>query len=158
MPFDVRFVVPLAPQGAARPRFSFAGGRAVAHKDRDALRHERAFAAIAARWRPLGKPFAEAVAVDVLAVMPRPLALARRSKRDGEPLRDPARRWHVAKPDADNIAKTVLDALRSWWIDDCIVAGLTVAKVVAALDEQPCYHVRIRDADSWMRAKRGGAT
>jgi len=37
-------------------------------------------------------------------------------------------RWHAQKPDGDNIAKAVLDALCEHWADDCQVAWLTVRK------------------------------
>jgi hypothetical protein len=35
---------------------------------------------------------------------------------------------HTQKPDADNIAKAVMDGMRGLWSDDCIVWNLTVVK------------------------------
>jgi hypothetical protein len=104
--------------------------------------HESAFAEQAKPFRP-SVPFAGAVLVSIEAVMPRPQSLSAVSKRTGEPRADPARRWHTARPDADNIAKGVLDAMRDWWTDDCVVSGLNVSKFVAALGEQPHYLVSV---------------
>lgn len=46
-------------------------------------------------------------------------------------LRPSAPEWHIGKPDADNLAKAVMDALTQcgwFWGDDAQVAVLTVAK------------------------------
>ena len=47
--------------------------------------------------------------------------------------------WHTQRPDADNLAKSTLDALGSWsglppllWVDDAQVAVATVTKLWAA--------------------------
>ena len=36
--------------------------------------------------------------------------------------------WHTQKPDADNIAKAILDALKDHWKDDAQVARLSIDK------------------------------
>jgi Holliday junction resolvase RusA-like endonuclease len=36
--------------------------------------------------------------------------------------------WHTQKPDVDNVAKAILDALKNRWRDDTQVARLTVDK------------------------------
>ena len=36
--------------------------------------------------------------------------------------------WHTQKPDVDNVAKSILDALKDRWKDDTQVARLTVDK------------------------------
>jgi Holliday junction resolvase RusA-like endonuclease len=77
------------------------------------------FAAIASEYAP-EQLIDEPVRVDVLAIMPRPQRLMRKVDPAGFP-------WGPGKPDADNVRKNVLDALRSWWRDDSlVVAGQTV--------------------------------
>lgn len=153
MTLDVAFFVPIEPMPMPRPRFSMAGGFVTTHNTKEAERHQLQFAAFAARHRPKSQ-IDSAVGIDLLFVLPRSKALSRRSKRTDEPLTDPRRRWHTARPDIDNLAKMVLDSLRSWWVDDALVAGLNAAKVIAAIDERCGYHVRLRTIDAWMR--RGG--
>lgn len=51
---------------------------------------------------------------------------------------------HTIKPDADNLAKSVLDALSGLLFhDDKQVASLVVTKQIAAGDEQPHVVVRV---------------
>jgi Holliday junction resolvase RusA-like endonuclease len=74
-----------------------------------------------------GKPiYTEAVAVALRFVLPRPKA---HSRANGE-LKPIAPRYHAGKPDADNLAKAVLDALTNAgaWSDDGLVASLNVTK------------------------------
>ena len=62
--------------------------------------------------------------------MPRPRWQYRTGKRSDE-LRDDAPRWHSGKPDCDNLAKAVMDALTQlggFWHDDSQVAMLFVTK------------------------------
>lgn len=48
------------------------------------------------------------------------------------------RRWHAKRPDAENVAKAVLDAGTGViWRDDSQIARLVVAKHIAAQDEAP---------------------
>ena len=71
-------------------------------------------------------PLAGPVAVRLDFVMPRPKA---HSTKRG--LRPDAPRWHASKPDADNLAKAVLDALGdlgTYWKDDAQVADLCITK------------------------------
>lgn len=54
-----------------------------------------------------------------------------RTGKNAHLLRDDAPAYHTSKPDADNLAKAVLDAMTQmggWWRDDQQVAGLTVVK------------------------------
>jgi Holliday junction resolvase RusA-like endonuclease len=52
----------------------------------------------------------------------------------------------IKKPDADNIAKAVLDGigLAGHWRDDCQVVSLSVLKLWAAADEVPRTLVTVR--------------
>lgn len=136
------FRVELTPRGQGRARIGRVGAYARMFKAAADAEHESAFAEQARAHRP-AVPFAGAVLVSIIAVLPRPQSLTAVSKRTGQPLADPKRRWHTARPDADNIAKGVLDAMRDWWTDDCVVAGLNVSKFVAGFGEQPHYHVSV---------------
>lgn len=60
--------------------------------------------------------------VRLLFAMPRPKHLSTRSYKDE------IHRPHFVKPDIDNLAKAVLDAMSDWWKDDCQVTMLTASK------------------------------
>jgi Holliday junction resolvase RusA-like endonuclease len=139
---SIRFEVPLVPHAQARPRAVTVAGHAAVYKPSQDRRHEADLAAIAAQHRP-SAVLCGPLQIEIVAVMPRPASLCGRSKRDGRPLQDPARRFHASRPDADNLAKTVLDALRAWWRDDAQVADLRVVKQIAALDELPHYAITV---------------
>lgn len=147
---NVSFTVEMAPRGQGRPRLANIGGHARAYKDPNDSAHERTLAALADQYRPRGLD-GKAIVIDcpvrveVTAVMPRPQSLCQVSKRTGEPLQPPSRRWHTSKPDLDNVVKAVLDALRDWWRDDCIVVLIVAAKRVAAFGEAPHYDIMISE-------------
>lgn len=57
------------------------------------------------------------------------------------------RRWHTAKPDADNVLKAVLDVAKqaNWLRDDAIVARMVVEKIAGVQGEPPSVSVQMRD-------------
>jgi Holliday junction resolvase RusA-like endonuclease len=66
----------------------------------------------------------------ITAIFPRPKS---KTKKTGTNPRLP----HTSKPDTDNLAKAVCDALNGVaWKDDSQVCRLTVTKLVAAADEE----------------------
>ena len=142
MPIDVRFFVATVPKPSNKRHAALVGGHA------RVVQHQSAIAAIAAQHRPAGV-IDSPVVVDLVVVLPRPLALCKLAARTGAPLKAPGRRWAGSRPDIDNLAKSVLDGLRGWWCDDSLVVGLRAFKVIGALGEAPGYHVRIRDAAAW---------
>ena len=75
--------------------------------------------------------------------MPRPKAHYR-SNGEVKPM---APRWHESKPDADNLAKAVMDALTQLgiWIDDSQVVGLDIRKTYS---ERPGCLVFLSPASS----------
>ena len=81
------------------------------------------------------EPITEACSVEITFHMPRPLYHHVAGKSD-RPLKANAPTFHTKKPDADNLAKAVLDALTAWpkgepalvFSDDCVVASLRVDK------------------------------
>lgn len=77
----------------------------------------------------------------ITAVFPRPKS---KTKKRG----DNPRLLHTGKPDCDNIAKAVCDALNGVaWKDDSQVCELTVSKVVASADENARTIVTITAKD-----------
>lgn len=89
------------------------------------------------------------VTLDLEFLMERPLKHFRGRNRDAGVLRDDAPVLHTAKPDADNLAKAVMDALGPWptgalpilWEDDQVIAELRVRKRYTALE--PGVRVRL---------------
>jgi len=88
-------------------------------------------------------PLTGAVVIESMEFrMPRPKG--HRGKRG---LRPSAPREHCSKPDLDNMAKSVKDALRGIaWIDDCQVIGMRASKRYAEGGEQPGLELVIRPA------------
>ena len=89
------------------------------------------------------------VEVVITAHFPRPASHFRRV-RGTDVLKDDAPIYHDQKPDADNVAKAVMDALGphgSWpgvWDDDKRVALLVVGKLYALPGKGPSVDVRVR--------------
>ena len=138
----IEFRIDLVPRGQGRARATSRGKFASVYKDpKDAIAEDN-FAAMAARHRP-AELLQGPLRVRMLAVLPRPTALCGVSKRTGEPLQDPGRRWHTGKPDSDNLIKLALDSLKSFWRDDALVSEVALAKHVAALNEPPHWMVKI---------------
>jgi Holliday junction resolvase RusA-like endonuclease len=122
--------VPGPPQGARRIRAFVRGKHAAVHPDDKHVRAEAELrVAIAAAWN--GRPALDCpVVLEVLAYHARPQRLRRRADRGtGEAL-------FTGKPDADNVAKLVMDAITKAgvWRDDTRVADLLVRRRYIALD------------------------
>ena len=134
----VIFPVLHAPVGQPRPRVTTIGGHArmyEAPKGHAIHAFKRAVTAAGyEHWKhgPQDLPFA----VRILFVMPRPKAKVWKTK----PM---PRYMHTGRPDLDNLAKGVLDALQGdvIWKEDSQVVRLSLAKVVASGAEPP--HVLI---------------
>ena len=130
----ITFVVPGEPVAKARARVALRGGKVHAYTPKRTEDYERAvaLAAKAAAVTRLAGP----VALDVVAVfeVPASWSRARREAAIGAP--------HTSRPDGDNIAKAVADALNGIaWDDDSQVAELRVVKVYGAV---PCVRVTVR--------------
>lgn len=69
---------------------------------------------------------------------------------------DNAREWHDRRPDVDNLAKAVMDALKGIaWKDDAQVCQLSVGKVMANATELPGVWItvlEVQDSPSPMSA------
>jgi Holliday junction resolvase RusA-like endonuclease len=79
------------------------------------------------------------LAGELLFVFPRPANLV--WKKRAMP-----RQWHGKRPDAENVAKAVMDALTNVvWKDDAQVAQLLLRKVYAAGEEAPSVTVSVEE-------------
>ncbi len=127
----IQFWVSGEPKGQPRPRafFNKHTGRASVFDAGTAESWKGAVAIEASKHRP-AEPIAGPVRLRINFAMPRPKShytagKPERGLKTGAPYR------HVGKPDADNLAKAVMDALTQcgwFWRDDCQVAVLTVVK------------------------------
>lgn len=124
----IRFEVPGDPVGKGRPRtVTLPNGRHMTHTPQATIDFENRvrFAAQSAGATPLEGPVE--LIVTAIFAMPK----SRHRKREPRPAE-----WKTSVPDCDNVAKAVADALNGIaFSDDSQVAGLRVAKVVAAQGE-----------------------
>lgn len=121
----ISFFASGAPKAQPRPRAT-RRGRFVGVYNPDTADHWKADVARAAREHKPAAPLAGAVDVALRFYFQRPASHHRAS---GE-VKPAAPRYHVAKPDTDNLAKAVLDVLTTlaFWGDDSQVMKLTVRK------------------------------
>ena len=133
----------LEPRGQGRVRVASIGGHARAYKAMADAEHERSIATLSEPHRT--KVIEGPVRLEIVAILPRPKNLCGVSKRTGQPLQEPGRRTHIIKPDADNIAKAVMDGMKAWWKDDCQIQTLVVSKQIAAFCEEPHYLITVEE-------------
>lgn len=124
------------PRGKGRPRF----GHGAVYTDKKTIAFERALA-WAAKTEMAGKePFSGPVSVTIGANMPIPLSWSRTAHQEAIT----GQRRPAVKPDADNIAKAVLDALNGIvFHDDKQVVEMMVMKKYGV---QPSTVVTVREA------------
>ena len=112
--------IPGPPVAQPRHRISTRGGFATAYLPKDHPVHVfKQSIWLHAAGRGL---FTGPVEVSIVAWFPMPSSWSMKKRRQHD------LRWHTQKPDADNVGKAVLDALKEHWTDDCQVAILTVQK------------------------------
>lgn len=142
--------IPAVPVSQPRPRATLAhGGKGarmheVTHiKRSDGTRVPHPIAAfkatcrLAAQQAYSGPPLDCPLSVRLTFVMPRPTALLWKT-------RPMPRVMHAKKPDVDNLAKSVFDALTGLlWLDDAQIAACSIEKWIAAGDEQPHVVVEV---------------
>jgi len=128
------------PVAQPRPQVFSRGGVKSDH-DRSAA-WKRAVAMQARHAKP-SEPISEPIAMDLEFHFPRPQSLMRKIDPDG-------RIPHGKRPDSDNLAKAVLDALgdNGWWTDDSLVARLTTSKFYTSRHGEPGLHLRLSTIDS----------
>lgn len=127
----ISFAVSGLPKGQPRPRaFAFKGKARVF--DPGTAEEWKSRIAEAARPHLPGEPLAGPVALEVAFSFPRPKKhFVKAGLRPGAPT------WFCSKPDADNAAKAVMDALTQLglWHDDAQVVSLIVRKAFGAAAE-----------------------
>ena len=142
-------VIHQAPLGKGRPRATVQGGRARVYTPTQTADWEH-FAALELRAAYVDACSPEPanymtgpLGCEIVAVFPRTAELLRKVKAG---YKYPTWRLpHANKPDADNIAKSVLDAVEKAGVilDDKQIALLTVGKHYAMIHEEPRVEVRI---------------
>ena len=136
-------IIHQAPLGKGRPRATVQGGRARVYTPTATADWEH-FAALELRAAWEAKPpMIGPLGCEIVAVFARTAELLRKVR--GEYKYPTWRLPHANKPDADNIAKSVLDAVEKAGIicDDKQIALLTVGKHWAMVHEEPRVEVRI---------------
>lgn len=135
----------------------FVAGRPAPQGSKDAFRHKHSGKVVVVEKSKAVKPWREDVRqallddtgharvrfdgpvhVQLEFVMPRPKSMPK--TRATPP--------HTKKPDADKLARAILDAVTSAgvWVDDSHVVDLHATKRTAELTEQHGCHITIRDA------------
>lgn len=141
---EIRFHVPVVPiaQPRQRTRVMQLGGRAIAQnytpKDSPANATKAAIKLFAKATYD-GMQLVGPLSVAIVAVFPRPASKTWKT-------RPMPREWKTSKPDGDNVAKLVLDALDHLWVDDAQVVDLNIQKFIAAGGEQPHLEITIAEA------------
>lgn len=122
----MKIIIPGVPVGKGRPKFSTINGHAVAYTPAKTASYENLVKLAFQQSRE--KPFEKGVQLyaEIIAVFPIPQSVSKKKRAemlDGQIL--PAK-----KPDADNIAKAILDALNGLaYYDDAQVCRLAVVKL-----------------------------
>tara|TARA_Y100000310_G_C20578864_1_gene761938 strand:+ start:285 stop:827 length:543 start_codon:yes stop_codon:yes gene_type:complete len=136
-PLDVVFEIPLAPKGKQSARVTARGTYLPS-----GTAQWQARLALMAREHMPPEVLEGPVRVDLVCIMPRPKRLRRKSDPEGLVL------WCCQKPDGDNVAKAVQDALGAkgsgFWRDDKQVVDLRVLKVYAEKHGSPRMIIRVR--------------
>lgn len=142
----ITFHVPAVPVAQPRQRHrSFTVGQGSAARtitqnytpSRHPVQGFKAAVQLAAMQAYQGPPLEGPISLQAVFVLPRPKKFCR--KKDA-----PGRLWCVARPDGDNLIKSVKDALKSMtWKDDSQVCRMMVTKCYAARDEQPGAEVTV---------------
>lgn len=130
-----RFTVHAEPRGQGRPR----AGNGTIYKTKEDKAWEKMILTAYQMQYPAALPLAGAVKVSIEAVLSIPASKSRKVQDDMMTGKIPAQK----KPDVDNVAKAVLDALnRVAWHDDKQVVSLTVrkryghpARMIVAIEE-----------------------
>jgi Holliday junction resolvase RusA-like endonuclease len=133
------FEIPGEPVAQGRPRaFRMPGGQIRAYdpaKSRSWKAEARAVMALRLREWSRAELLTGPLDVTIRAIFTCPASQYRKR----EPL---GRRPHAKRPDAENVAKSVLDAATGVvWVDDSQVARLSVEKIIGAQGEAPRVEV-----------------
>ena len=114
------FFLPIIPTAQQRPRHARFGGHNVTYKSATQKANERTLEACLLQYRP-EKPLCGPLELSFSAIFPVPRSWTK--KRREAALR--GEMWHTARPDTDNLAKQLKDAMTrlGFWEDDRQVAA-----------------------------------
>lgn len=120
----IHFTVPGEPRGKGRPRFTKRGGFLSTYTDAMTVRYEATIAAAGAQAMGGMEPLHTPISLRIEAFMGVPKSWGRKARQEAmEGLVVPG------KPDLDNIAKAVMDALNGvLYADDKQVCALRISK------------------------------
>jgi len=139
------FIVPAVPIAQPRPRATTISGAARMYeaKKEHPVHVFKAACKLAAHKAYQGAPLTGPLRVDLQFVFPRPKSMLWKT-------RAMPRLAHTKKPDADNLVKSVLDALNGVvFVDDSQVFEVNCLKVIASGSEQPHVEVRIEEVQDY---------
>lgn len=129
----IRFCVHGTPVGKGRPRFTKSGRTYTPEKTENYERLVRA--CYQSQVRRFSFPPGVPITAKLQAEFPIPKSTSK--KRAAAMLG----RWHTKRPDADNVAKAILDALNGYaYPDDSAISKLSVEKTYS---NQPCVMVEL---------------
>ena len=131
---SAKFTVMGDPVGKQSPRMTRTGRAYIPAKSRGYINSVTLSAA-----EVLNTPLDSALSVKICSYKARPKALRRKKDPEGTI-------WCPKKPDADNIAKSVLDGLKPWF-DDAQVVRLIVETMYAEKDGDPRVIVLVEKVD-----------
>lgn len=139
---ELSFTLPITPTPQQRPRHARFGSQDVTYKSRSQKDNERTLEACLLPYRPKA-PLSGPLELCFCAVFPVPVSWPAMR-------REAARRrgmWHTARPDADNLAKQLKDAMTrlGFWDDDRQVAACRMEKRYGGRGE---WRVRVRELEN----------
>ena len=152
MPVMRVFEVECDPRGQGRPRARVlrcsAGGKMVSmaqlYKAKEDVAYEKKIRDGYLKTYRICKPLTGAIVVNIIAFFGIPMSTTKKFKESAMA----GKEFFVKKPDADNVAKAVLDALNKVaWEDDSQVVKITCQKEYVAKNMNPKLVVMIREAD-----------
>lgn len=136
---NIRFVVPGTPFGKERPKFTRRGQYVKTYTPKNTSQHEKMVAAVYEE-QAKGRKFEPKAPLDVRIIAYYPIPKSTSKKKRREMLEHRIR--PVVKPDLDNVAKLVYDALNGVaWHDDNAIVDTQVRKFYS---ENPRVDISIR--------------
>lgn len=142
MTVNICFEVPLEPGAAQRARVAVNKhlGRAMVYTPAPTRRWQSMLAQVSAQHMPPAL-LDEPIGLDLWCVVPRPASLDGRKHAAGW-------LWCDKRPDWDNYAKNVCDALKAFWRDDARISCARVGKVYSEKGARARLLVRIYTLDN----------
>lgn len=134
----IKFTVPAVPVAQPRQRVGVVAGRARTYMPtKHPVNAYKATCRVAAAQSGQTAVLEGPIALRAVFVLPRPSSMCWAKKPT-------PRVKHGKKPDADNLAKSLLDALNGLlWRDDSQISSMTIEKWIASGSEQPHVEVEV---------------